>query len=61
MKTLEKSLSKKRIGGGKLQYSRPLAEQIGISGQTVICTSDTDPNSIPGMGWGGHYSNEPTD
>jgi len=61
MKTIEHNLSKKRIGGGKLLYHRPLTTQVSITGQSIICISDPDLNSLPGMGWGGHYNNEPTD
>ena len=61
MTTTKNSLSNKCIWGAKLQYVSPLAEQLSINGQGIICTSGDNPNTIPGMNWGGQYNDEPTD
>lgn len=61
MTTIENNLFQKCIWGGKLQYVSPLAEQISIGGRDIICTSGDNPNTIPGMNWGGQYNDEPTD
>jgi hypothetical protein len=41
------------------KYTKPLADQISLEGQRIVCVSDQ--NVIPGMSWGGQYNDEPTD